>query len=515
MLKYISVYLISFCWGLTAISQVYNIVDYGARADDKTDNTEAIQKAVDACTLTGGRVYIPQGIFLTGTIFLKSNVCLYLSENSVLKGIPDLSKYPRMKPQTYRSHVDDYPDIALLYAEKQENISIAGKGTFYGNGDHKVFQDSIDNSKNRPFGIKFVECRDVEVSDIHLRNSAFWMQLYLACDRVRLTNLTIYNQCNMNNDGIDIDGCNDVLISNCFIDASDDAICLKSNGPRLTQNVAISNCVLSTHCYAFKCGTETTGGFKNITVSNIIVRPCESRILPVNGIKDIPGFGQDEGQSAIALQMMDGGIMENINISDFVIDSIETPIFIKLGNRGRKHRFDAPNPGPGSIKNIRIGNITAKNAGIIANSITGYPGQYVENVHLYNIDIQAKGIGTTSDTSLNVPENSMNYPKHAMFDVNLPAHGFYVRHVKNISFSNVQVRIGGNDARPGFVFDDVRDAHFSSIKARATLINPLIRLKATHNVVFNPLMPLPERSLIQLTDKTSSNIFIGQKLIKN
>lgn len=494
--------------------QDYVITRYGAVGDGVTNNTKAIQKAIDKCSQTGGRVYFPPGVFITGTLILKSNVTIYLAENSTLKGIPDVSKYPRMKPVDYRSHIDDYPDLALLYAEKQENITITGRGTFHGNGDHPVFQDSIDNSPNRPYGIKMIECRNVEVSNIKMRNSAFWMQLYLACEKVRLTNLEIYNQVNMNNDGIDIDGCDDVVIANCIIDASDDNICLKANGPRSTQNVTVTNCILSTHCYAFKCGTETTGGFKNINVSNIVVRQSKTTVTPKNGKKDVPGFGQTEGQSAIALQIMDGGVMENVNITNFVVDSIETPIFIKLGNRARKHRPDALAPGPGAMRNIRIGNITAKNAGVVGNSITGYPGHYVENVHLYNIDIQTMGLGTNADTTLIVPENSNHYPKHFMFESNLPAYGFYVRHVKNITFDQVQFRHTKPDARAAFVFDDVQEAYIGHIKAPTVTSKPTLILKDASNIyIEQPLKPATLNEIVNFTGETS-NVFLGQKLLK-
>lgn len=438
-----------------AFTQDCNIVDFGAVGDGITNNTAAIQRAIDSCSANGGRVYFPKGVFTTGTLILKSNITLYLSTQAVLKGTADTTAYPRRKPSSYRSHLDTYSDKALLFAENQENIYITGGGTFDGNGDHPVFQDRIEGSTNRPFGIKMIQCRNVELSHINMRNSAFWMQVYLACDKVRLHDLNIYNHCNMNNDGIDIDGCNDVIVSNCIIDTSDDNICFKSTGLQLTQNVTVNNCILSTHCYAVKCGTESTGGFRNITVSNIVVKPSASKLN--NESKDVAGYGQDEGQSAIALQITDGGVMENINISDFVIDSIESPVFIKLGNRGRKHRPDAPRASGGSMQNIRIGNITATNAGTIASSVTGYPGAYIRNVLLYNIDIQSRGGGTAKDTAMLVPENANKYPKHSMFNVNLPAYGLYVRHVQHIRLHQVQFRVTGEDVRPALVFHDVED----------------------------------------------------------
>lgn len=461
--------LVALIISAVAFTQDYNITDYGAVGDGKTNNTNAIQKVINKCSETGGRVYFPKGVFVTGTLILKSNITIYLSGQAVLKGTADTTAYPRMKPTSYRSYIDNYSDKALLFAENQENITITGTGTFDGNGDHRVFQDGLEGSVNRPFGIKMIQCRNIEVSHIRMRNSAFWMQVYLACDKVRLHGLNIYNHCNMNNDGIDIDGCSNVIVSDCIIDTSDDNICFKSTGPRLTQYVTVSNCILSTHCNAVKCGTESTGGFKNITVSNIVVKPSASRLT--NEKNDRPGYGQNEGQTAISLEITDGGVMENINISDFVIDSVESPLFIKLGNRGRKHRTDAPAVQPGSMENIRIGNITATHAGLVASSVTGYPGVYINNVLLYNIDVHTMGGGTAKDTALPVPENAGKYPKHSMFNVNLPAYGLYVRHVKNIRLQQVQFHHAGQEQRPALVFDDVQvmDTTTSALQLTETI----------------------------------------------
>ncbi len=156
------------------------------------------------------------------------------------------------------------------------------------------------------------------VEDVHLQNSAMWMQHYLACDHVHIRGIRVSNHVNGNNDGIDIDGCHDVLVSNCIIDSDDDAICLKATSPRSNENVTITNCVLSSVCNALKMGTESTGGCKNLTVSNCAIHK--------------PG-GARRGIAGIALEIVDGGNLDRVTISNITIDGYLSPIFLRLGNR--------------------------------------------------------------------------------------------------------------------------------------------------------------------------------------
>ncbi|WP_372934411.1 glycoside hydrolase family 28 protein, partial [Mariniphaga sediminis] len=311
-----SVSILSFCFllSIVALGNDYacNILDYGAVSDGKTINTEAIQNAIDKCSEKGGMVIIPAGEFLTGTIYLKSNVTLHLSENSTLLGSTNIGDYPHNNPE-YKFYGDTWVKQSLIYAEKQQNISISGTGTIDGQGGafKTTTRKKPDRYMNRPYVLWFVNCSGVKVEGIFLTNSAMWMQHYLACNKVRIQGIRVFNHCNYNNDMIDIDGCKDVIISDCTGDTDDDALTIKSTSDRKSENIVVNNCILSSHCNAIKCGTESSGGFKNIVISNCIIRPSEQRTTI---------YGFPDGISGITLGMVDGGVLYGININNIIID---------------------------------------------------------------------------------------------------------------------------------------------------------------------------------------------------
>jgi polygalacturonase len=193
---------------------------------------------------------------------------------------------------------------------------------------------------------------------------------------------------------VDIDGCRDVTISDCNIDTDDDALCLKSTLPRPTENVTITNCILRSHCTALKLGTESNGGFRNIAVSN-----CT--ILSPRGTK--PFWGYPEGRCGIALETVDGGRLENVTISNIVIDGVAIPLFMRLGNRARPHTADAPRPGVGTFRNVTLSSITATGAGKIGCAIAGLPGHRIENVTLRDLRCEFAGGGTTEEANRRIP----------------------------------------------------------------------------------------------------------------
>ena len=157
------------------------------------------------------------------------------------------------------------------------------------------------------------------------------MQHYLACDKVRIDGITVINRNNYNNDALDLDGCHDVTVSNMIADSDDDAITLKSTSPRLCEDIVISNCVVSSHCNAIKLGTETNGGFRNIIIRGIAVKPSSDQSSQYFGY---PG---GIGHGAIVLEIVDGGVMSNIDIGDVTIRGTESPIFIRLADRARPY----------------------------------------------------------------------------------------------------------------------------------------------------------------------------------
>jgi hypothetical protein len=228
-------------------------------------------------------------------------------------------------------------------------------------------------------------------------------------------------------DGIDIDGCRRVTISNSIFDTDDDGITLKSTGVSPTEDVVITNCVVSSFCNAIKAGTESTGGFKNITISNCIVKPSRSKQKPV--FHDFTC-----GVTGISLEIVDGGTMEGVTISNVTIEGTKCPLYIRLGNRARKHTKDAPTPKTGVMKHIAISNLVCYNSGNFSNSITSIPGHYIENISLSNIQFFNEGGLSKGDyiaTIDEVTEDEKGYPQPTIWG-NLPSSALFIRHVKNI-----------------------------------------------------------------------------------
>jgi len=435
----------------------YNILDYGAKMGSEYNSTVSIQTAIDSCAANGGgRVVIPTGEFMTGTIILRSHINLHLEQGAVLYGSTDLKDYKRLK-SSYVSLRTKTETIQLIYADSVENVVIDGHGTIDGRGRSFEKLSWNDEGITRPHLLRFIQSKNITIKDITLKNSGCWMQHYLACDELKIDGIKVFNRNNYNNDALDLDGCHDVIVTNMTADSDDDGITLKSTSPRLCENIRISDCVVSSHCNAIKLGTETNGGFRNINISGIVVKPSSDQKEKF--------FGQWIGSSAISLEIVDGGALENVNVSDITIEGTESPIFIRLGNRGRGYLSDGKNmeriipvDHVGTINGIHIDNVQIHNAGSMGCSITGLPGHPVENVSLSHISIHHKG-GISADEMVQIAdsirdEKEKAYPEATMWG-NLPAKGFFVRHARNIRFSDIQILTDEPDARPNFVREDV------------------------------------------------------------
>ena len=343
--------------------------------------------------------------------------------------------------------------IQLIYADKVKNVVISGFGTIDGRGRAFKKLSWNDEGITRPHLLRFIQSEDVTVKDITLKNSGCWMQHYLACNRLRIDGIKVFNRNNYNNDALDIDGCHDVIVKGMMADSDDDGITLKSTSPRLCENVRISDCVVSSHCNAVKLGTETNGGFRNINISGIVVKPSEDQKEKF--------FGQWIGSSAISLEIVDGGVLENVNVTDFTVEGTESPIFIRLGNRGRGYLSGGANMETivpidhvGRIDGVHLNNIQIRNAGSMGCSITGLPDYPVRHVSLSNISLHHKG-GVKTEQLTEIYDSIANekekaYPEATMWG-NLPAKGFFVRHARNVQFSNIKVETEQPDARPDFV----------------------------------------------------------------
>lgn len=424
---------------------VHDITAYGAVADTTRLSTSAIQSAIDACNAAGGgEVLVPAGDWKTGSIFLKSNVTLRLENGATLYGSTDIKDYIPVKTDyvSLRTHT---PTIQLIYADKARSVAITGQGTIDGRGAAFPKLTWDDEGITRPHLLRFIQCSDITVSGITLRNSGCWMQHYLACDRLKIQGITVYNRNNYNNDALDLDGCHDVVVSDMIADSDDDAITLKSTSPRLCEDITISNCTVSSHCNGIKLGTETNGGFRNIIIRGVTIKPSADQSTQF--------FGYDGGigHSAISLEIVDGGTMTNVDIADITIRGTQCPIFIRLANRARAYSPDVPVENIGSISGIRLHDILIDDAGPGGSSITGLAGHPVRDVELRDITI--RHAGGQPETPAPTDEKVADYPESTMWGI-LPAQGFWLNHTDGVRISNLRVIPATPDARPAILATD-------------------------------------------------------------
>ncbi len=455
---------------------VFNVRDHGAVGDSITMDTKAIQEAINACTENGGgTVWVPAGKYHIGTIRLKSNVELSLDYGAYLLGSQDIDDYDAALPKPREGNAE-----CLIYAEQATNITIEGLGVIDGRGTHIAFPRIRENGKRlpRPRLMRMENCSNLTFSGVTFKRPAFWGIHLVDCRNLHFNGVTVrFRNNNYNNDGLDLDGCYNVLIENCDIEAGDDAICLKSS-LHPCRNIVVRNCTASSNTSPLKFGTSSFGGFLDVKVTN-----C---------------YFYDSPMGAIKLELVDGGRLENVDISRIVMDDVGNPIFIRLGNRGNNFAENMETRGNreaddkgvpvGTLKNVRISNVAAEvtietpeeeaqavykridlekqnltpeqlakkqksRSGPIM--ITGIPGHYVENVTLENIEISYPGGGTAEDAKRIVAEDENRYPEQFFFGV-LPAWGAYIRHARNITFKNVKMTTRTPDNRDMILTDDVK-----------------------------------------------------------
>lgn len=463
-----------------------NITSYGAVAGDTTNNARFIQEAIDAVSAKGGgQVLIPKGRFTSGPIELKSNVNLHFADGAVLLGSTKRLDYGSEKAK------------ALISAKKQQNISITGKGIINGQGRSVVkdlyrlleegklrddnWRKKRPDEKNRPRIMVFKSCKNIHIKGIKLLNGAGWIQDYVNCDGIDIDSIRVESTEYWNNDGIDIVNSRNVKIANSYVDVADDAICLKSEGsPGFVENVSVSNCTLRSSASGFKLGTGSHGGFRNIRVRNIKV--------------------SNTYRSAIALEAVDGGFLEDVDIDGVEAKNTGNAIFIRLGHRNKSGKYS-------TVKNIKIRNVTVEvpagkpDAGypvegpapkgvqnVSPSSITGLPGHPVKDVLLENITIRYEGgadknIAFTSlDALEKITENEAGYPEFTMFG-ELPAWGFYVRHAEGVVFKHIKLELKKEDYRPAMVFDDVKKLQVKGAQISGIKTPPVLVLRKSNDAV--------------------------------
>ena len=459
-----------------ASAQTYNIKDYGEVSDTNKVCTAAIQRAIDVCHANGGgRVLVPAGLYKSGTVVLKDHVELHLASGACLVASSSVDDFPCMPIAPYRSLKEGKGWFSLIYAQNAHDISITGRGVIDGRGHGRkgAVSGVAGDSNGRPRNILFISCKNVHVDGITMRNSALWNQHYLDCEDVTVTDIKVWNHCNGNNDGIDIDGCRRFILSNSIIDSDDDGIVLKSTGLAPCEDVVVKGCIVSSWANAIKLGTESTGGYKNILIVDCQVKPSANKGKRI--IKSTVS-----GISAISLELVDGGIMDGVTVDNIQIDGTECPIYVRLGNRARKHVLEAPEPQIGKMRNIVISNIHAYHVGNFGSSITGIIDGKIENISLSNIYISNRGglkkgsyrtmgdnRGKCHDMSGNlfanqywksakeVKEDDKGYPQPTVWG-NLPCYGLFVRHVNHLRMNNVVFTSENEEPRKVVIMQDVR-----------------------------------------------------------
>lgn len=428
------------------MTYVLDVRALGAAGDGEHSDTPAIQAAVDRCAEAGGgTVLVPKGAFRTGTIFLKSNVTLHLTVGAVLLGSRRLEDYPAGLRGDYEG---SFPRC-LLYAESAANVTLTGSGVIDGQGGQETpLTDRSGNPvRERPMLMRFYHCRRVTLSGLVLRNAYAWCTHLSDCEDVWIDRVTVESYVDLNNDGFDIENCRNVFLSNCKLHTADDAICLKSSAAEPCANIVVTNCIVSSGTAALKFGTISVGGFRGITVSNCVFHDCV--------------------MGAIKLLLVDGGILEDVSISNIVMHHVDGPLFIRLAAR----------KGAGRMRGINISNIVARmweerpadtfldvykrdyaldDLSFWGLMIAGIPGARVEDVVLDNIRLIYPGGGAAEHAAQAMPEDEAGYPEQCFMGV-VPGWGAYLRHVQGIKLSNMVFGLAAPDARPAIVCDDAID----------------------------------------------------------
>jgi polygalacturonase len=481
----------------TSTLGIFDIRNYGAVGDGKAVDTPAINKAIEAAAAAGGgTVLFPPGTWLCFSIRLKSHVALYLAQGAtILAADSPLSDaatgynggtYDAAEPNTawdaYQDYGHNHWHNSLLWGEDIHDISITGPGLIYGKGlsfggaraargNYPVFKAEQPGVGNKAIALK--NCRNVIFRDFSILKGGHFGLLLTGVDNLTIDNLKI----DTDRDGIDIDCCKNVHVSNCTVNSPwDDGICPKSSYAlgysRATENVTITNCYVTgnyelgtvldgtfkkfapdvrvPHTGRIKCGTESNGGFKNITISNCVFEGCD-------------GF---------ALESEDGALCEDITISNITMRDIFTaPIFIRLGARLRGPKETTK---VGTMQRILINNLVSSSANSrLCSILSGIPDHAIQDIKLSNIYQQHVGGASQDSLAIRPPEFEERYPDPGMFGP-MPSQGFYLRHIRNLEMSHVEIQSLQPDPRPSFFLEGVNRADFIAVTAPTA--NPAFHL---------------------------------------
>jgi polygalacturonase len=497
-----------------------SILGYGAVPGGKTLSTTAIQRAIDdVFQAGGGLVYAPPGTFLTGGIELKSRVTLYVEAGCVLLGSPNIGDYAYHPGPPLLGDANGHH---LIFARNADDVTLCGPGVIDGQGEaywepnpdrppakpeeawHDVASGHVqaihNNSRPSPM-VEFVECRNLRIAGVTLRNSSGWTLRPIACESVLIDGVRIVNPFyGRNTDGMDITACRNVFVSNCDITGGDDGICLKSENPYggsvpSSKNITITNCVVSSASNGFKMGTATFGAFENIVFSNSVIfsdndSPMMNRVI-----------------GGINIETVDGGSVDGVLISNIRMQNVRAPIFVRLGARTK---------GEGTfLRNVLIEGIDSTGS-IVTSSITGVPGLRPSDITISNCRLRTVEQGQVDWVHRDIPEVAGEYPESWMMG-RLPAYGFFIRHADRVRLRNVECIADKPDARPAIVCDDVDDVIFAGLElSPPSGAAPVFGLRNTRRAFLTGMRsPIGSQVFAQISGAASSGIaLLGNSLNK-
>lgn len=492
----------------TTKSAVYDIRDYGAKGDGKTLDTAAIQAAIDACNAAhGGTVFIPAGVFMSGTLQLKSNVTFHLSAGGKLLGSPKREDYTAGKGVPSGNG-----NIVFLYAVNAERLSIEGKGTIDGNGlafytgkgdNTGPGQNGVGGNFDRPHLLIFYQCTELRLHDTFLQASAYHCMRLLQCKQVYIDGVRIYNRVNKNNDGFHFSSCEYVHITNCDVQCQDDACALFGSN----KFVTVTNCSFSTRWSIFRFGG---GESQNIAVSNCLIYDTYGCPIKISA-----------GRASI----------ENFSFSNIIMKNVTGPIGIGFSGKSNNNQGNNPAAGKSFIRNISFNGIRAsvvaqpvphpdihfdlhtwegeKNSCITLNAMDDH---YLENISFTDVHVTYAGGGTLAQAGKHdVPKIAAEY--FGVWDTapgGPPAYGLYARNVKGLTLQNVRFEFENDDSRPAIVFDNVQDAAINGLSVQGSTSAPsLLRIVNSKDLLFTATRVLsPCKVLLSLEGPSNEGVYI-------
>jgi polygalacturonase len=488
---------------------VFDVKAFGATGDGTTIDTAAINSAIDAAAAAGGgTVRFPAGTYASFSIHLKSNVQLYVGPGATILSAETPATggggydpaEPMAVPNAFQDFGHSHWHNSLIWGEGIENAGIVGPGRIWGkalsNGLMRSLRAETPGVGNKSIAIK--NSRNILLRDFSILQGGHFGILVTGVDNLTIDNLRI----DTNRDGMDIDCCRDVHVSNCSVNSPwDDAIVLKSSYAlgelRSTDHVTITNCFVSggyqlgtlldatykpfdagvrvPKTGRIKCGTESNGGFRNITISNCVFETCQG----------------------LSLESVDGAALEDLTVTNLAMrDCSDAPIFLRLGRRMR-----GPDGIPvGTMKRVVISNVVCSNsASSICSIISGVPGYPIEGVKISNVMVLHRGGAKKDAAAIVPPEKEMGYPEPSMFGP-LPANGFYIRHAIDVELRDITVMAMATDARPTIAVFNVVGADFFNVRGPANV--PVFSLEDVTDFRVRGTKRVPDTDLDEVKEKT-------------